>query len=520
MTNLRLSDISKRYGEIAALDGVDLEVCPGEIHALLGENGAGKSTLLGILSGLITPDSGTFMLDGETFALASPRDALSHGIATVYQHFTLVPNMTVYENLKLSLSATELIRDADLPTRLTELGIGIPQDRRIELLTVGQRQTVEIAKALLHKPRYLLLDEPTSVLSGPEIDRLLEVIRRIAARGTSVIIVTHKLPEALAVADRITVLRKGQVTGEIDLTPIPRIERGQITYQLIQMMFGDQAPPVSRLIPKPGEPHPASRLSGTTPADQHIVARLTGVTAHDNLGLRALNQFSLVLARGDVLGIAGVDGNGQQELVEVLSGERHIESGSLEIDGQSMTNAGVPAMIAAGVGVTTAERLEIGCVPGTNLATNLALKHIAEPPFASGIRINRSAIKAFARDLITRYAIQPGEPDQPITQLSGGNIQRSLLARELAFEPSVLVCHQPTAGLDIATAEQMLGHLRVAALGGAGVLLISSNLEELLVHCDRIAVMFRGTIVRVLARADFNPDRIGRMMVTGQDHAS
>lgn len=522
MASLVLTGITKRYGNVTALAGVDLDIQPGEVHALLGENGAGKTTLLGVLSGIVTPDAGTIALDEADVRFESPRDALRRGIATVYQHFTVVPNLTVRQNLQLGLSADGFVRDDDLIRRIAETGIALPPDLLIEHLSVAQRQTVEIVKALLHKPTFLLLDEPTSVLSGPEIDRLLDAIRLIASRGTGVVLVTHKLPEALAVADRVTVLRAGHVAGQTDLRAIPALERSRITYQLVQLMFGERAHPESHL---PGGVAPTERpahslLSATTPEQGEIVARLTGVTAHDDRGHMVLNGLSLVLARGDVVGIAGVDGNGQDELVEVLSGERGIESGSLEIGGEGMTNAGVRALIAAGVGVTTAERLAIGCVPGMSLALNLVLKHLAEPPFATGMRLDRSAIRQFGRDVIRDYEIRPDDPDRPITHLSGGNIQRALLARELAFGPRVLVCHQPTAGLDAATAEQMLRHIRDAAQTGAGVILISSDLDELLATCDRIAVLYRGRIVRVLARPDFNSDRIGRMMVTGQDHAA
>jgi general nucleoside transport system ATP-binding protein len=223
---------------------------------------------------------------------------------------------------------------------------------------------------------------------------------------------------------------------------------------------------------------------------------------------------------GEVLGIAGVDGNGQQELAEVLSGERSVESGSLEINGRQMTNVGARALIDAGVGVTTAERIAVGCVPGTSLATNLALKHISSPPFAEGFRLHHFEIRQFARDLIARFDIQPGNPEQPITELSGGNIQRALLGRELAFRPDLLVCHQPTAGLDVFTAEQMLARIHEAAGEGAAVLLISPDLDELLRHCDRIAVIYRGTIAGILTRAGFDPDHIARLMVTGQVEAA
>jgi general nucleoside transport system ATP-binding protein len=508
MTVIALSEIAKTYGAVRALHDVSLTLQRGEVHALLGENGAGKSTLLAILSGLVQPDAGTIAIDGFPTRISSPADAFRAGIATVFQHFTLVPPMTVAENLRLGLSQSGWISNAELSRRLATIGLDIPLAVPVEAITVGQRQHVEIAKALLRRPRVLLLDEPTSVLAGAEIDHLLDLIRSIANHGAAVVLVTHKLNEALAVADRVTVLRRGKVSGEINLKASPE-RRPSLSDRLIAMMFGGREP-----LPE-AVPHHSSATD-----ESRVVVRLREISARDDRGGPALQQLSLEVTAGEVLGIAGVDGNGQQELAEVLSGERSVESGSLEINGRPMTNVGARALIDAGVGVTTAERIAVGCVPGTSLATNLALKHISSPPFAEGFRLHHFEIRQFARDLIARFDIQPGNPEQPITELSGGNIQRALLGRELAFRPDLLVCHQPTAGLDVFTAEQMLARIHEAAGEGAAVLLISSDLDELLRHCDRIAVIYRGTIAGILTRAGFDPDHIARLMVTGQVEAA
>jgi simple sugar transport system ATP-binding protein len=509
MTTISLSGISKRFGDVQALDDVSLTISAGEVHALLGENGAGKSTLLGILSGLVRPDSGEILIDGQPALLESPADALHAGIATVYQHFTLVPPLTVAENLQLAVSGTRRIERDELRAHLRQQGVAVALGRTVESLTVGQRQGLEIAKALLHAPRVLLLDEPTSVLAGPEISRLLHTIRAIAGRGTAVVLVTHKLDEALEIADRVTVLRGGEVSGEIALTGIPVVDRYALTYRLVGMMFE------RRVVPDPG----IHRLAMPTESRQ-VIARLTGISARDERGAPALRNLSLNLASGQVLGIAGIDGNGQRELAEVLAGERHVDSGSLQVGDTPMTNEGARAMIEAGVAVVTAERLLVGCVPGTSLELNLALKHLASPLFANGMRLDRLAVRRFADELIDRYEIEPPDPERPITQLSGGNIQRALLARELAFEPKVLVLHEPTAGLDLATTESMLARVHEAAEAGTAVLLISSDLDELLAHCDRIAVIYRGRIAAQFAGPAFDRDAIERVMVVSHEEVA
>ena len=566
---LTLRGVSKRFGAVAALDGVDLDVAAGEVHALLGENGAGKSTLLSLLSGLNRPDGGSISVDGGPGALSSPADALRLGIGTVHQHLTLVPTLTVRENLLLGdEGGFRLPGSKERGARSKDEGgvagvvSGLPMGARVGELGIGVRQRVEIAKALRRGHRALLLDEPTAVLAPAEVDALLGLVRRLASAGRAVVLVTHKLDEALAVCDRITVLRSGRVV----MSEVTGGDREALRGRVVGAMFaGGVGESESRrggetdredvgkrfIVPSTGGEdggdvwasvdmtdigRAASRGHGEmarhaakgwsagadamhhapTAATRRVLLEVDDVTVRDGQGTVALDGVSVRVMAGEILGVAGVEGNGQRELAEVLAGQRRPASGAIRLDGEDVTALGVAGRLEAGIALLTDERLGEGVVPGASVALNLALKRLRQPPFSAGLRLDRRVVRHRALGLIEEHGIRPADPDRDIATLSGGNIQRALVARELAGSPRVLVASKPTAGLDLRTAERVLRLLRDHARGGAAVVLISNELDELMAMSDRIAVMYRGRVVEVVERTAFDRASIGRVMLTGR----
>lgn len=501
-----MRDISKRFGPIVANDRVSLDLWPGEIHAILGENGAGKTTLVNILSGMETPDSGTIRVEGAEVQIAAPADALRLGIGTVYQHFTLVPNLSILENVVLGAQRSLVLDLADaraqVATMLADFGLDLSPDTEIRHLALGQRQRIEIIKALYRGSRILLLDEPTSVLTPGEVASLLDLLRRLRDQGVAVVLITHKLGEALAVSDRVTILRGGRNAGELGPDALAEASRESVRHRIIEQMFG--APEAA------GHPRPVRDGTGTPLL---TLERISTASAPGSLALRGL---SLALHRGEVFGIAGVDGNGQKELGEVIAGQRPVTTGRIVLEGKEITNRGVAAATRAGIAYVTDDRLQEGTVAALSVAENVALKAIGRKPFSNGFWLDRRAMEEAARRAIAAFDVKTPGPDTPIGRLSGGNIQKLLLARELALDPLVLVCNKPTHGLDLRTADVVAGTLREQADAGKAVLLISSELDELLAISDRIGVMVDGELVAVLPRAEATLETLGDLMLGGQ----
>jgi len=508
---VEMTDISKRFGPTVANDRVALTLCEGEIHAVLGENGAGKTTLMNILSGMYSPDSGAIAVRGETVWIDSPSDALALGIGTVYQHFTLVPNLTVLENIVLGARGRFILQlseaERGLASMLTEFGLSVSPHVEIRHLSLGERQRVEIIKALLRGSRVLLLDEPTSVLTPVEVDGLFKILRRLRESGVSVVLITHKLEEALSVSDRVTILRQGRKVGEILPADLAMTSRAAAKQRIVELMFGGAEPVASVL-----------RLNAT--ADRNALLTLRDVNALGDRGAPAVRGLSLELRAGEIFGIAGVDGNGQKELGEVIAGQRRTAGGSVTIGGRDIANRGVPAAIKAGVGYVTDDRLGEGCVPGASVAENVVLKTIAKQPFSNGFWLKRGAINVHAQELVQEFNVKTPGTSTRMTLLSGGNIQKLLLARELAMNPTVLVCNKPTNGLDLQTAQSVLRMLRNQADQGRAVLLISSELDEILEVSDRVGVMYNGELVGVFPRAQAEIETIGRLMLSGRAEAA
>jgi simple sugar transport system ATP-binding protein len=496
--------ITKRFpGGVVANEAVDLDVAPGEIHALLGENGAGKSTLSNCFTGLYRPDEGTLALHGEPVEFHSPRDAIEAGIGMVHQHFRLVEPFTVAENVVLGEHGR--IRRSVAEARVAELGerygLDVDPAARVWQLSVGQQQRVEIIKALSREARLLILDEPTAVLTPQEAESLFEVLRRMAAEGRSVIFISHKLDEVRAVADRVTVLRAGRSVGTHTVA-------GTSSRELARLMVG-------RDVDLGSEP-----VARTARPGDDIVLRLDDLHAEGDRGERALDGVSLTVHAHEVLGVCGVSGNGQRELAEVIAGMRARTSGTVTVAGTELAGADPRKAQAAGLAHVPEDRLHTGLSPSLSIEDNLALTAHRRPPLSVGPFLRRSRIRSRAVELIDEYDVRAPGSTTPTRVLSGGNVQKVLLAREFSSDPKVLVAASPTRGLDVGAIEAVRTLLAAAADRGVGVLLLSEDLDEILSLADRIAVIYEGRILAVVDRADADVEELGLLMGGDTSHLS
>jgi ABC-type uncharacterized transport system ATPase subunit len=509
---LSLRGLSKRFGRLQALDEVSLDIAPAEIHALLGENGAGKSTLCNLVFGVYQPDAGEMRFDGAPHHPAGPAQALAMGIAMVHQHFSLVPDMTVVENLMLGQVQGRLHR-AEYGRRVAalsaEYGLALDPNARIQDLSVGERQRVEIVKCLMREPRLVVLDEPTAVLLPAEIEGLLAVCRRIAAKGCSVVLVTHKLAEIKKVADRVTVLRGGRVVAQ---SSAPAQEIDRLVRAMIQRDLDGLGAGAGAMLGAADEaPHARPEVSETPRPAADEALQVDGLCVCDSDGHERLSQFTLIVNRGEIVGVAGVEGNGQSELAAALSGMTPVSGGRFFVRGRDLTGASPKALTAAGVGVVPEDRHAVACVTGMSLAENLMLNRLDR--FRRFGLLDRRALRAAAEALMQRFDVRAAGPDVAFGGLSGGNQQKAVLGRELTTEGLVLLlAAQPTRGLDVGAVEAVYGQIRAACRQGVGVLLISSELDELIDVADRIVVLYRGRVMGHCAAEPAARERIGAMM--------
>ncbi|MGH2428554.1 MAG: ABC transporter ATP-binding protein [Candidatus Limnocylindria bacterium] len=495
---LELRGITKRFGDLVANDAIDFDIRGGEVHALLGENGAGKTTVMRIAYGLTQADAGEILVGGRPLAVRSPRDAITAGIGMVTQHFALVRPMTVAENLALGRSGGLRLDRGEARRRAARaserFGIRVDPAARVEDLSVGQQQRVEILKARSRDCRILILDEPTAVLVPGEVEALFATLRSLVAGGLSVVFISHKLGEVRAISDRVSVLRRGELIGTVD--------GGTDERELARMMVGRPTFGVERPTDAPGPSgEPMLRIRGLHVAGPH--------------GLSALSDVSLDVRGGEVLGVAGVSGNGQSELVEVLSGMRRPTAGSVSVGDVELAGVDPGRMTAARVGRIPEDR-HASLVGDLSVAYNLVLEHLDE--FRRDGRIDERRIHDHAADLIARFDIR-ARPDDRVATLSGGNIQKVLLARVLSRDPRVLVVSQPTRGLDVGATEYVRSQLLARRRDGAAILLVSEDLDELLALADRLIVVYEGRIVGEMAGADADLERLG-MLMAGRGRAA
>jgi ABC-type uncharacterized transport system ATPase subunit len=497
---LEMRGITKRYPGVVANDHINLDVRPGEIHALLGENGAGKTTLMNILYGLARPDEGEILIDGTPVRISDPTDAIARGINMVHQHFMLVPVMTVAENILLGeeTMANRIFLDRDEARRRiielgTRFGFEINPDVKVGELSVGWQQRVEILKALYRNARVLVLDEPTAVLTPQETEEIFAVLRRLAENGHSIVFISHKLYEVLEIADRITVIRRGRVVGQ-------RIPKETDEDDLAALMVGRDV----QLVVDRGESHPAeARL------------QVRALTVRDDRGTEAVRAVDFDVRAGEIFGIAGVAGNGQDELVEAIVGLRKPASGTVTLDGTDVTDATAREMTNLGTGYVPADRHRFGLVLGFSVADNLILTDYYHAPYARGIRRNDAAIAERGKTAIAEYDIRTPSADVGAGTLSGGNQQKLIVARELAGDLRLLVLDQPTRGLDVGSIEFIHRQAIKKRDAGTAILLVSAELDEVLELSDRVAVMYRGKIVAIVDGRTADRNEVGILMATG-----
>jgi general nucleoside transport system ATP-binding protein len=483
---LELRGITKQFPGVLANDHIDFDLRRGEVHALLGENGAGKSTLMSILYGLYTADSGEILMNGKPVSISSPKDAINLGIGMVHQHFMLIPVMTVTENIVLAnepVHAGVLLDENAAERRVAEVArsfkFAVDPHARVESITVGQQQRVEIMKALYRNADIVILDEPTAVLTPQEAQELFEILRTLTREGISIIFITHKLNEVLEIADRITVLRRGK-----KVETIPR--EGATEDSLARAMVGREV---------------LFRVEKTPANPGDVLLQVDGLQVRDDRGLEAVRGVSFDVRAGEIVGIAGVDGNGQSELIDALTGLRSVAGGSITVHGDDLTRASARQALDAGIGHIPEDRHRRGLVLDFNLAENLVLHDYGREPFSRLGWINPRRWFRWAAGLLREFDVRGGGPTTRGGSLSGGNQQKVVVAREVSRDPSVLIAAQPTRGLDVGAIEFVHGRLLEQREARKAVLLVSLELEEILSLSDRILVLYEGRIV-----AEFPPD--------------
>jgi general nucleoside transport system ATP-binding protein len=493
---LELRGITKRFGALTANGAVDFQLRRGEIHALLGENGAGKSTLMNVVYGMLTPDAGEILVDGSPVTIGSPREAMDHGIGMVFQHFMLIPVMTVAENLVLGAEPRKngLLDIGAARRRTRELserhGLRVDPDARVSDVSVGQQQRVEILRALDRGARILVLDEPTAVLTAQETAELTEVLRGLRDNGTSVVFITHKLHEVLEVADRVTVLRRGKTVGTVETAAADEAS-------LARMMVGRDV--VLRVEKEPG-----------TPGEPLL--ELDDVHAVDDRGLSAVDGVSLRVCAGEIVAVAGIDGNGQSELIDAINGLRPVTSGHVRLRGKDITNCTPRQARESGVGHIAEDRQARGLVLDFSLAENLALNDYREGS-RFGLLKPRRMIETAGR-LLKEFDVRGGTPSTPASSLSGGNQQKVVIAREVSGNPDALIAAQPTRGLDVGAIEFVHRRLLAERDAGRAILLFSLELEEVRALADRILVIYDGRIVGELPPSA-SDEELGLLMTGG-----
>lgn len=496
--------ITKKFPGVLANDHVNFDLHRGEIHALLGENGAGKTTLMNVLYGLYKPDSGEVLVDGKPMELHSPKDAIHHGIGMVHQHFMLIPVFTVTENIMLGAETDHRAKQNDSPLvkldrkevaqRVREIshqyGLDVDPEAKVGDLPVGVQQRVEIVKALYRKANILILDEPTAVLTPQEAQDLFHTMHQLTEKGVSIIFITHKLKEVLAIADRITVMRSGRVVGTA--VPSEINEAG-----LASMMVGREV--ILTVQKKPAQP-------------KEEILQVTDLHVKDVRGLESVRGISFNVRAGEVLGIAGVQGNGQTELAEAMTGLRHIESGRFVLDGQDLTGKAPRLITEAGLAHIPEDRQRHGLVLSYTVADNMVLCDYYQPRFSKGIVIQQNQVDANARKLIKDFDVRTPSPFTSAGKLSGGNQQKVIVARELSRPVKLVIASQPTRGLDVGSIEYIHKEIILMRDRGVAVLLISAELDEIMSLSDRIVVMYRGQIVATVDQKDATREQLGLWM--------
>jgi len=495
---VEMRSITKRFPGVLANDKVDFDLRKGEVHALLGENGAGKSTLMNILAGLYRAESGTMRVHGKPVDFASPREAIESGIGMVHQHFMLVPSQSVTENILLGLDEPRFrMRLSEYNHQIADLaekyGLHVDPQAKIWQLSVGEQQRVEILKSLYRGADVLIMDEPTAVLAPAEINELFNTLRSMTEQGKSIVFISHKLHEVMEISDRVTVLQKGRVTSSgLNTSDVSRAD-------LANLMVGRKV--IFRVEKKEVEPG-------------DVVLDVQNLEAFNDKGIQALNGVSLDVREGEIVGLAGVAGNGQNELAEALAGLREVTKGKIVVNQKDVTNKPVKLGIRHGISLIPADRTAVGTAPNLSVTDNVIMKNYDREPIARGWQILSAEANKYATDLKEAYAIMVPTIDTSVRLLSGGNLQKVILAREISSEPKFMIAVQPTRGLDVGAIEGVQKLLLSQRETGAAILLISEELEELLTLSDRIYVIYEGEIMGEVIDGDI--EKIGQMMTGTQ----